>query len=426
VIKSATWNVINYVQKRLSFPGEAMKHNLKTLLIVVLCAFLPLSIMSCGGGGAADTSVTTIDTWEKTFGGTDYDWGNSVQQTSDGGYIIAGVTYSSGAGSADVYLIKTDSKGNLQWEKTFGGINVDWGYSVQQTSDGGYIIVGETESSVSGSYDVYLIKTDSAGNLEWEKTFGGTNDDWGYSVQQTSNGGYIIAGGTYSSVTGSYDVYLIRTDLDGNLEWEKTFGGTGYDSGDSVQQTADGGYIIAGGTYSSGAGSADVYLIRTDSLGNHIWDATFGGTDYDWGYSVQQAADGNYIIAGETYPSGAGFADVYLIKTDADGNHIWNATFGGTDDDSGYSVQQTSDGGYIIAGETYSSGAGLADVYLIKTDSVGNLQWEKTFGGTSDDSGLSVRQTSDGGYIIAGETYSFGAGLADVYLIKTDSSGNVQ
>jgi len=357
------------------------------------------------------------EVWNKTFGDTNDDVGESVQQTTDGGYIIAGYTASYGAGSFDVWLIKTDSSGNEIWDKTFGGISSDEGRSVQQTTDGGYIIAGWTYSYGAGGADVWLIKTDSSGNEVWNKTFGGTDtdNDRAYSVQQTTDGGYIIAGWT-----GSYfffHVWLIKTDSSGNEVWNKTFSGGNGDNAYSVQQTTDGGYIIAGWGVSY---DCDVWLIKTDSSGNEIWDKTFGGTTRsDVAYSVQQTTDGGYIIAGYTASYGAGSYDFWLIKADSSGNEVWNKTFGGGDFDGGYSVQQTTDGGYIIAGLTISYGADSADVWLIKTDSSGNEVWNKTFGGTSsNDLGYSVQQTTDGGYIIAGYTDSYGAGSDDVWLIK--------
>jgi len=207
--------------------------------------------------------------FEKTFGGTNDDEGYSVQQTIDGGYIIVGSTYSFGAGSADVYLIKTDPKGNTKWTKTFGGTNDDRGHSVQQTSDGGYIIVGYTSFEQGDYYDVYLIKTDQYGNTNWTKTFGGTGDDMGYSVQQTSDSGYIVVG-TTSSFNDEANVFLTKVGTYGEIIWTKTFGGTGIDEGHSVQQTSDGGYIIAGSTTSFGAGGPDVYLIKVDPEGEDV------------------------------------------------------------------------------------------------------------------------------------------------------------
>jgi hypothetical protein len=370
-------------------------------------------------------STPSVITFERTFGGSDDDWGWSVAQTSDGEYIVVGTTFSFGVGGGDIYLIKTDSKGYKAWDKTFGGIYEDWGGYVVQTSDGGYIIVGSTESFGSGYSDVYLIKTDSKGNKMWEQVFGGNNNEWGYSVAQTNDSGYIIVGYTESFGSGGSDVYLIKTDSKGNLIWQKTFGGSDYDYGYSVAQTSDGGYIIAGETFSFGSGKDDVYLIKTDSKGNLIWQQTFGGSNDDWGYSVAQTSDGGYIIVGGTYSFGSGDRDVYLIKTDSKGNKTWEQIFGGSYNDDGFSVAQTKDGGYVIVGETCSFGTGYSNVYLIKTDSKGNKTWEQIFGGGIFNNGYSVAQTSDGGYIIVGETKSFGSGGYDVYLIKTDSKGNV-
>jgi hypothetical protein len=268
-----------------------------------------------------------------------------------------------------ILVFASPALGQMSWWRTYGGTSLDEGCSVQQTVDGGYIIAGLTQSFGAGGYDVYLVKTDAAGDTQWTRTYGGTSYDNGYSVQQTSDGGYVIAGRTYS---GSFDVYLIKTNPSGDTLWTRTYGGTNYDEGFSVQQTSDGGYIIAGYTLSSGAGGIDVYLIKTNASGDALWTRTYGGTDVDYGSSVQQTSDGGYIIAGGTRSFGAGYDDVYLIKTNASGDTLWTRTYGGTSEDDGNSVQQTADGGYIIAGNANSySIQGDDDVYLVKTDANG-------------------------------------------------------
>ena len=224
-----------------------------------------------------------------------------------------------GNGNYDVWLIKTDGNGNEIWNKTFGGTNYDESISVQQTTDGGYIISGTTFSFGNGATNIYLIKADGNGNEIWNKTFGGTSNNWSYSVQQSTDGGYIIIGYTNSFMEF---VYLIKTDGSGNELWSKTFGGTNDDS-TSVQQTTDGGYIVTGYTKSSGNGDADVYLIKTDGSGNELWNKTFGGTYEDGGFDVQQTADGGYIITGKTLYAGSVNSDLYLIKTDGNGNILY-------------------------------------------------------------------------------------------------------
>ena len=302
--------------------------------------------------------------------------------------------------------------------KTFGGSLWDYGNAVHQTREGGYVIVGETSLIENGSSDIWLIKTDFHGNEEWVKTFHGSNRDYASSIEETIDGGYVFTGSTGS---GDYNkAWLIKTDSQGNEDWNQTFGGGNYDRGNSVQQTNDGGYIITGEISSSGNGSSDVLLIKTDHKGNKEWEHTFGGDYYDRGYSVQQTRDGGFIIAGSTRSNGDSYDDLWLIKADSLGNEEWNRTFGGGYIDVGHYVYETTDNGYVITGYTQSYGNGSRDLWLIKTDSQGNQEWNRTFGDSFVDFGKSVQQTIDGGYIITG---SKGTDYhSDVWLIKTDAS----
>jgi hypothetical protein len=384
---------------------------MRTGVLVVVCVLL--SAIGLASVASAQTN------WARTYGGTSVDMGNSVQQTADGGYIITGETESFGAGVYDVYLVETNAAGDTLWTRTYGGPSNDEGYSVQQTTDGGFIVAGFTESFGAGGDDVYLIKTDAQGDTLWTRTYGGTDDDRGNSVRQTVDGGYIIAGWTYSFGAGDSDVYVIKTDAHGDTIWTRTYGGPGLDVGNTVQQTADGGYIIAGTTKSFGVGWSDVWLIKTSASGDTLWTRTYGGPYIDRGNSVQQTTDGGYVV-GVSYSHGPAHYDLWLVKTNASGDTLWTRMYGGPYDESGCLVRQTTDGGYVIGGYTDSYGAGGADFYLVRTNAQGDTLWTRTYGGPSLDLGYAVQQTADGSYIFAGWTYSFGAGRHDVYLIKTN------
>jgi hypothetical protein len=357
-------------------------------------------------------------TFERACGGASDDGAYGATQTADRGYVITGWTCPPDTENVDVYLIKTDSLGDTLWTRTYGGPIDDWGYSVQQTTDGGYVITGLADN-VNGVYaDVYVIKTDSLGDTMWTRKYGGSDDDRGYSVQQTADGGYVVAGATYSFGQGYGNLYVLKLDVNGDTAWTRTYRGEDRAYGTSVQQTVDGGYIVAGATLD------DVYLVKTNAGGDTMWTRTYGDAGSCYGKSVRQTADGGYIIAGSVRSSFQGY-DVYLVKTDSLGDALWTRTFGGDSQDMGRSVWQTTDGGYVITGWTCSYGAGAGDVYLIKTDPNGDTQWSRTYGGADGDFGNAVQQTPDGGYIIAGETDSYGTGRSDVYLVKTDSLGNV-
>src|SRR5680860_146778 len=308
----------------------------------------------------------------KTWGGTNADYGWSLVQTSDGGYAVTGYTYSYGAGSADVYLAKYDSAGTLSWSKTWGGtgISIDQGYSLVQTSDGGYAVTGYTQSYGAGGYDMFLAKFNSTGTLSWNKTWGGTGNDYCTSIIYTSDGGYAVTGQTNSYGAGGYDMFLVKYDSAGTLTWSKTWGGAGYDLGKSLVQTSDGGYAVTGQNASYGAGGMDMFLVKYTSVGVVSWSKTWGGAGSDAGTSLVQTSDGGYAVTGHTANYGAGADDMILVKYDSAGTLTWSKTWGGADYDHGTSLIKTSDDGYAVAGWT-SYGAGVDDMFLAKYNSSG-------------------------------------------------------
>lgn len=369
-----------------------------------------------------------VEEWSNAYGGPNDDYARSVNVTRDGGYIVTGATASYGSGDYDVLLMKINSSGRVQWSAAFGGSDNEYGNCVQQTDDGGYIIAGD-RSPVGGddaTYDALLIKTDPEGNHQWNKTFGGSQGDLFHSVKQTKDGGYIISGWTRSPEFGAQyaDAWLLKTDSQGNQTWSKIYGGPLHEEALSVQQTNDGEYILTGFTSSFGAGSNDAWLLKTSSNGTELWNKTFGGPNRDDADSGQPTRDGGYILAGHS-ASGDDLEswDVWLVKADSVGNLLWSKTYGGPNWDEARSVQETDDCGYIIAGQTESYGAGDRDVWVIKTDSKGDQIWNMTSGRSSWDMGWDVQETNDG-YIIAGDTTSFGAGGKDALLIKLNKSGN--
>jgi hypothetical protein len=361
--------------------------------------------------------ISSETIFNQTFGGSGEDVARSVQQTSDGGYIAAGWTTSFGAGAADFWLVKTDSNGNMMWDRTYGGPSEDKAYSVQQTSDNGYIVTGISTSYGAGLVDFWLVKTDANGIVMWSRTYGGAGDDYAFCVRQVNDEGFIVAGHTDSLGAGNSDFWLIKTDSNGIMQWNKTYGGAGSDKAFSVAQTANGGYAVAGETDSLGAGNLDVWLIKTDSNGNMMWDRTYGGANIDTARSIQETIDSGYVIAGWTNSFGAGGTDFWLLKADSLGYLQWNKTYGGAYDEEANEVRQTSDGGFVIAGSTTTYGLGGWDFWQVKTGVTGNEEWTQPNGGTLDERAYSIKQTSDGGYIIAGSTESFGAGL-DFWLTK--------
>jgi prepilin-type N-terminal cleavage/methylation domain-containing protein len=361
------------------------------------------------------------------WGGGGYDNGYVLVATDDDGYAIVGNTGSYGAGGFDSFLTKYSSDGSLSWSKTLGGGTTEYGKSLVQTSDGGYAVTGYTNSYGAGLYDLFLSKYTSDGTLSWTKTWGSSsNTDMGYALTQTSDGGYAVTGLTYSyGAIG--DMFLVKYTSDGTMSWNKTWGGTAYEYGNSVVQTSDGGYAVTGKTrsYGAGAGKTDAFLAKYTSGGTLSWSKTWGGTGDEVGNAVVQTSDGGYMVIGSTDSYGAGGDDSVLIKYDSSGNLSWAKTWGGSGDDVGNSVVQNSNNTYAITGSTTSYGAGSIDMFIAKYASDGTLSWGKTWGGSGDDLGNSIVKTNDSGYAVTGRTASYGSGRSDMLLAKYTGDGKI-
>ena len=380
--------------------------------------------------------------WQKTLGGVARDEAYSIQQTVDGGYIVAGWTDSNDGdlsgnnGNSDFWVVKLDDSGNLSWQKTLGGSANDQATSIQQTFDGGYIVTGWTLSNdgdvsgKNGSNDFWVVKLNGSGDLSWQKTLGGSAFDQATSIQQTADGGYIVAGGTdsndgdVSGNNGDIDFWVVKLDDSGNLSWQRALGGAIWDIARSIQQTADGGYIVTGSTFDqsdmndNGGSYLDFWVVKLDGSGRMKWEKALGGFTFDEAHSIQQTFDGGYIVTGWTYSNDGdvsgnnGANDFWVVKLNGSGDLVWQKALGGSADDEAYSIQQTADGGYIVGGLATSNNGDVSgnhggwDFWVVKLNGSGDLIWQKALGGSAYDKATSIQQTADGGYIVAGWTDS--------------------
>lgn len=356
--------------------------------------------------------------FNKTYGSNGSDRGVEIIQARDGNYMIVGNS-TGPSGDLDVYLIKLDHEGDKIWEHTYGGNEDDNGWSVKETNDNGFIITGFTKSYGAINNDIFLLKVDNIGNEEWIKTYGMDGDDIGWALDITADGNFIIAAQTNSFGAGDLDAYLLCTNASGDSLWSRTYGGPQVDRVFSITQTKNGEIAMAGITYSFGAGDRDAYLILTDPAGNLKWQRTYGGPGYDNAHHVITNKLGNLILTGYgDHFSIYGKRDIFLKEIDTQGNEIWSNSFGGGDHDHGINVIQTSNNGYLITGYTFSYGEGALDAYTVKTDEKGQQIWYKTFGGAYNDSGYCAIQDQNGNYVLTGRTFDMDNSISDLMVIK--------
>ena len=418
--------------------------------------------------------------WQKSFGGSQGDGAYSICQAIDGGYVVAGYTGSNDSdvtvnhGNLDYWILKLNNTGSIEWQKSLGGTDKDFPYSIQQTADGGYIVAGQSISDdidITGNHgqeDYWIVKLNSTGSIQWQKSLGGSNNDYAYSIIQTMSGGFIVAG-TIKSTDGDisfhhgtiaiqYDYWIVNLDSLGTILWEKSLGGSSNDLAQCIIQTADSGFVIAGrsssidGEVTAHNGTtqySDFWIVKLNNSGNIQWQKSLGGTLDDGAYSIQQTLDGGFIVGGNSTSSDGDVSlhygsfvsnDIWIIKIDSVGNLQWEKTLGGTGTDMLNVIQQTNDGEYILAGYTSSDDGDLAglrgrgidyDYWIIKLSNTGNIHWQKLMGGTKDDIAECVKQTNDNGFIISGSSASNNGdltknnGKTDFWIVKLSSLVNV-
>jgi hypothetical protein len=402
--------------------------------------------------------------WQNTFGGSEMESAKSIQETSDGGFILAGETGSidgdvpEDKGEWDAWIIKLRFDGSIEWQKIYGGSKSEGFSSIQETSTGGFIVAGSTHSNDGditenrGTIDLWVMKIDADGKIEWQKTYGGSYWDVANSIQETSDGGYIVAGYTRSKngdITenkGDYDVWVLKLDIDGNIEWQKTYGGSGNDIANFIRETSDGGFIVAARTSSNDGdvlenkGIVNFWMIKLNIDGSIEWQRTYGGSKIDVAYSIQETHDGGYIVAGwassydgDVKEKKGNTTNVWILKLALDGSLEWQKTFEGQNGSGVHSIHVASDGGYIFAGylSTLDGNYKRDKVLVFKLGVDGNLEWQKTYGGSNTDRAYSIQETRDGGYIVTGYTESNDGdvtenkGEADIWVIKLEGSGTV-
>lgn len=387
-------------------------------ILLFLFSFSSLALF----GQYRSPSLFSDSAWVYVYGGSGHDYARQIIATADSGYMVVGTTSGFGVLNTDLYAIKTDKNCNHEWSHIYGAAGIEWGYAVRQTFDQGYIFCGFSNQNPATGYDVYLVKVDSSGNLQWSKTLGDADWDFGYGIEISADSGFIIIGKTYSPSNGGSDMLILKTDSLGNQVWKKNFGGIQNETANTIYKTAGGEYLVLGETNSFGAGNSDFYLVKINEQGDSLWTKTYGTIAFDAGNSIDTTATGNYYLFGTSEGNAARPGkEFYIIKIDESGNMI-NAEFnGGLGEETGRYILQLPNGDHVYGGTTNSNGLGGTALYMIGFSSNNTFLGGAYFGGTDDEEGYAVAMGLDGQLVFAGTTTSENFGGEDVYLVRIDS-----
>ena len=367
------------------------------------------------------TALEFESLWQKAYGGDDRDRAFDVIALKDGGAMVAGLSRSYGKGRSDMLIVKLDKTGKIIWRSSYGGKKKDYAKAITRTSDGNFIAVGSSESfSEGGDLDVYVVKFDTEGKRAWQKNFGGKEKDEAKAVVAVNNGGVLVAGYTESYGKGRRDVYILYIDKNGKEIWSKAIGGESDDDAYAITLTADGGFVVAGGTESYGAGRSDFYMLKFDGKGKFLWDKIYGEDNEDVIHAITPTPEGGFVVAGKTGSFGSKHSDIDIIKYDKKGNQVWHRIYGFKSKEWANSITRISGGGYLVAGTTKSFGFGKFDFYLLELDSEGHSVWANVYGGENKDVAHGVARMSDGKVLVVGETESFGKGGYDFFMLKLE------
>ena len=392
------------------------------LLILCLGAFL---IPACGGGGGGGGGV--LPSWARTYGwpgGGETAGGNLL--VSGGAYWVPASTPSVGAGQSDGWLLKLDADGIPVWEKTYGGTGSDLLRLAVAPTGGGVVVAGRTNSFGAGGLDVWALHLDTDGNVLWEKAYGGGSNEALNGLCTTADGGTAFVGNTQSFGAGGNDVWIVKLNADGTIAWQETLGGTNEDTALEIFELSGGGYLVSGTSRSFTPAFDDFWILRLDATGGVLWQFRFGGaTVTAIATSGMETSDGGFIVAGITRPNTSSDSDAWVIKLFSGGAVDWQRTYGGAAPDSVWSIREIASGGYVLSGTTQSFGGGSDDVWALRLDASGNVSWQMAFGGVVIDTGAHLAPAIGGGFVLKADTGSFGSGSSDLWMLRLRPDGMV-